>query len=174
MVARWARAVLEVPYTLEVGRSVVDATLQIAVSYSLRPHIPIGVWALFKKQPSLPPICRGRSLGTTPEVIRHVRGLGDPGILKSYFLLIWSKWEYLSNNEIGAMEISIQEVFSGTGMGRHRIHLINHLDRVLRQSSGRTDHFKQQYVRLGRVLRDMERKAPVKARTSPRLTLFSA
>ena len=51
--SRWATAVLAVPYTEEIGRSVVDAVLQIASIKSLQPYIPVGVWALLGEQEEL-------------------------------------------------------------------------------------------------------------------------
>lgn len=39
-VARWAAAASALPYTEEIGSSVVNALLQIASVDSLRPHIP--------------------------------------------------------------------------------------------------------------------------------------
>ena len=130
-VTRWATAALAVPYTEEVGRSVVATTLRIASEDSLRPHIPISVWALFKERPSLPPACYGRWQGTKPDVIRYIRGLGDLEILKSYFLLVWSEWEHLSTDRLDAMEISIQEDFCGPEMGQHREDLVQRLDDIL-------------------------------------------
>ena len=58
-VHRWAAAALAVPYTEEVGQSVVDVLLQIASNSSLRLHIPRDVWALLKKRVSLPPVWGG-------------------------------------------------------------------------------------------------------------------
>ena len=142
-VDRWATAVLEIPYTEEVGRSVVDATLQVASNSSLRPHIPIGIWALFKEQPSLPPICQGRSLGTKPDVINHVRGLGDVEILKSYFLLVWSEWPPFYDNGFTTMETSIREDFCGPGMRQHREDLVQRLDRILRELGREPGYFKK-------------------------------
>ena len=143
-VDRWATAILAVPYTEEAGRSVVDTTLQIASEDSLRPRIPIDVWALFKELPSLPPTCTGRSLGTKPDVIRHVRGLGEPEILKSYFLLVWSEWEHLSADRLDVMEVSIREDFGGTEMGQHREDLEQRLNFVLGELDRGLGYFKQQ------------------------------
>ena len=56
----WAAAALTVPQTEEVGQSVADTLLQIACQDHLRPFIPVEIWALLKKRPSLPPRCRGR------------------------------------------------------------------------------------------------------------------
>jgi hypothetical protein len=142
-VIRWARAVLVIPYTEEIGRGVVGATLQIASKDSLRSHIPIGVWAWLKERPSLPPVCRGRSLGIDPGIVRHVRGLGDFEILKSYFLLVWSEWELPSRESLGMMKITIREDFSGTRMRRHREDLVQRLDHVLWELRREPGHFKR-------------------------------
>ena len=189
-VDRWATAVLAVPYTEEAGQSVVDTTLQIASEDSLQPRIPIGVWALFMELPSLPPTCPGRSLGTKPDVIRHVRGLGDLEILKSYFLLVWYEWEHLSVDHINAMEVSIQEDFCGTEMGWHREELVQRLDHVVGELDRGLEYFKQHttvfdseddirgakegYERLKNVLLEVERGVALETPpcTSPRLTLL--
>ena len=145
MVIRWAAAASTVPYTEVVGQSVVDALLQIASVDSLRPHIPVGVWAWLKKRPSLPPVCYGRSRGTTINVVRHVRALGDIEVLKSYLLLVWSEWDPISSRSGGLaeMEVAIREDFGGIGMGCHREDLIKHLDHVLGQLDQRLEYLKE-------------------------------
>lgn len=189
-VVRWATAVLAIPYTEEVGRSVVDATLQIASFNSLRPHIHIGVWALFKNRPSLPHTFYGRSLGTEPEVIGHVRGLGDLEILKSYFLLVWSEWDRISYGGLDMMEMSIREDFCGTGMARHRQDLAHRLDHILGELGRGPGYFRQysgwdgdlnreiytrkkHYGKLKDVLLEEEAAERSPTCASPRLTLFS-
>ena len=127
-VARWAAAVSAVPYTKEVGQSVVDALLQIAHIDSLRPHIPIDAWAWLKKSTSLLPLSEGRLKGNKKAVVHHVRGLGDIEILKSYFLLAWSELGFLDDSCFAGMQVSIREDFSGIGMGRHRKDLIEQLE----------------------------------------------
>ena len=116
-VTRWAAAASAVPYTEEVGQNVVNALLRIASVASLLPHIPVGIWAWLKKQPSLPPVCDGRSEGTTRNVIRHVRALGDIETLKSYLYLVWSEWGCIDPFSLPEMKISIREDFSGIGWG---------------------------------------------------------
>ena len=132
-VARWAAAALAVPYTEEVGQSVVDALFQIASINSLRSHIPIDLWAWLKRLPSLPPVCLGRINAAQPEVVHYVRGLKNIEILKSFFLLIWSEWSYPSEPRLNETEISIREDFSGAGMREHRKDLMERLDYVLEQ-----------------------------------------
>ena len=86
-VVRWAEAASAIPYAKEVGQNVVDTLLQIAYVESLRPHIPIEIWACLKKRPMLPPKCRGRSQVTASSAVRNIREHGDIEILKSYFHL---------------------------------------------------------------------------------------
>ena len=167
-VARWASAVLATPYSEVVGQYVVDALLQITYKDALRQEIPIDIWAWLKRRPSLPPVCRGRELGATSGVVRHIRGLGDIEILKSYFLLVWSEWNTLSSDGLTQMTITIREEFYGIAMRRHRKDLIKHLDHILkrldqgvpdseRRSGGADEYDKRQYERLREVLLTVDR-----------------
>jgi hypothetical protein len=99
-VIRWAEAAEALPYAEDVSRSVIDALLHIASVNSLRPHIPVGIWTWLKEQPSLPPECSGRSRGSSGDVVRQVRELGDIDILKSYLLLVWSEWDPLTTSSL--------------------------------------------------------------------------
>ena len=135
-VARWAAATSAnsvIPHTRGVDQAVVDALLQIVSFPSLRPHITIDIWAWLEAQPSLPPKCWGRSEGAGKDVVRHVRTLGHVEILKSYFLLVWSEWNFIYETDLTEMTTSIREDFSGTGMRRYREDLIKRLDHVLGQ-----------------------------------------
>ena len=147
-VARWATAVLATPYSEEVGQRVVDTLLQIARSEVLRPHIPINIWAWMKRRPSLPPVCRGRSQGTTPDVISHIQELGDIEVLKSYFLLVWSEWDVLYEDGFAVMMNTIKEEFYGTAMGHHREDLAERLDYVLGQLDRGLEYLKQHDSRI--------------------------
>ena len=132
-VTGWAAVVLQVSYTEEVGQSVVDVLFRIASSKSLRPHIPIGIWAWLEKRPSLPPQCWGRSWGTAGGIVRHVRAFGDIELLRSYLLLVWSEWDHIDDKSGGfaEMQMLIRKEFGGIGMERHREDLIKRLDHVL-------------------------------------------
>ena len=144
-VTRWGAAALAVPYTEEVGQSVVDALLQIASFDFLRSYIPIELWAWLKKRPTLPPACQGRSLGTMPGVVSFIRRLGDAEILKAYFLLVWSEWDQLLwDGSVDEMVISIREDFGGLGISHHREDLLERLDQVLAQLDRGSEHLKQQ------------------------------
>ena len=144
MVDRWAAAASAVQYTEEVGQSVVDVLLQITSNGSLRPHVPDSVWALLKKQVTLPPVCRGRSLGTRPDAVLHVRGRGDADILKSYYLHVWSEWDFLCDPVVDEMETSIREDFSGIAMRGHRKELIGKLNHIVGQLDRGSKHLNQE------------------------------
>ena len=136
MVSRWVRsaaATSAAADTEAVGQSVVDTLLQIAWADHLRPHIPVDVWTWLKKRPSLPPVCRGRSWGTSFGIVHQIRGLRDIEILKSYFLLVWSEWNWVHPFALGEMKDAIGEKFGGIGMWCHREDLIERLDYVLGQ-----------------------------------------
>ena len=127
----WAAAALALPYTEEVGQSVVDVMLQIASYESLRPHIPIDIWVWLKKRPSLPPWSLGRFRAIRRDVIDHIRGLGDIEILKSFLLVVWSEYGFLSDGHLERMEVSIREDFGGTEMRDHRKDLIERVHHIL-------------------------------------------
>lgn len=143
LVQLWGIAVFMVPYTDEVGQSVVDTLLQIASVDSLQPSILVHLWSWINKQPSLPPICYGRSLGSTWSVVQTVRALGDIKTLKSYLLLIWSPWDYTPTSSPNQIHTLIQEEFSGIGMFNHREDLLQHLDHILTQLDLGLDHLQQ-------------------------------
>jgi len=73
----------------------------------------------------------GRSCGSSPDVVHHIRSLGDIELLKSYLLLVWSEWNPLLPAGVPAMEIAIREDFFGTAMQRHREDLTERLDHIL-------------------------------------------
>jgi hypothetical protein len=148
-VDRWAAAALAVEHTEEVGQSVVDVLLQIASDDSLRPRIPDDAWALLKNPVSLPSVSRGRSLGTGLDVVLHVRQLGYIDVLKSYYLLVWSEWDSLSDSVINEMETSIKEDFGGVGVWGHRKDLIERLDTVLVQLDLRSTSLDQEKPEIG-------------------------
>ena len=145
-VARWVAAASAIPYTEEVGQSVVEALLQIVSVTSLRSHIPIDLWTWLKRRPPLPPVSRGQELACSPEVIHYVRGLGDIEILKPFFLIL-SQWSHHTNPSLNEMGISIREDFSGIQMREHRKDLGKQLDHVLEQLD-RGFEFVQQWRQL--------------------------
>ena len=141
-VVRWAAAVSVVPYTEEVGQSVVDALLQISSVDSLRPHVPIDIWEWLKRRPSLPPLSRGPQIGARARIVRHIRGFKDVEILTSYFLLIWLERSRLEQPFLREVQISIQQDFGGVEMQNHRKDLVEQLDRLQQKLYRRMDDLK--------------------------------
>ena len=131
-VSRWAAAVSTIPYSEDLGRVVVDSLLQLSSLDNLRSHIPIGIWAWLKRRPSLPPVCEGRTKGTQPDVVSYVERLGDPELLTSYFLLVWSEWNGVRDGPDN-MVASIVRRLRGIRMQNHREELIQRLDHILRE-----------------------------------------
>lgn len=181
----WGAAASTVPYTHDIGQSVVGTLLLIKSLDSLRPHIPVGVWSWLNKRPSLPPICAGRSLGTELSSVQTVRKLGDIEILTSYLLLVWSEWDgILSGFE--EMCTSIKEDFGVVGMGYHRRELLQRLNHVL----GQLDYLRQyrpnlhgthiwwveaQYEKLREILLEVDGEVVDKLiRESPRPAILFA
>ena len=173
-VMKWAAAAMEVPYTEETCLAVVSTLLSVASQNSLRSYIPVGLWKRLKNISSPPPgIYWSISWGTSPDVVRYVRGLGDIEILKSYFLFVWSEWNQCSCVE--EMEISIREDFSGIRMWGHREDLVKQLDYVLGQLGrglgylnqhapwivyeGEVEFVQGKYERLKEVLLDVDKDA---------------
>ena len=188
-VARWGAAASTVPYSEEVGQSLVEALLRILEHDSLLEYIPIHIWGLLKKRPSPSPVWWDRFNGCRASVARHVRGLGDIEILKSYLLLIISEWNTLRFGILLELEALVLEDLSGIGMWCHRDDLIKHLDHVLGQLGHGLEHFKQhqpsihergirarkrRYRDLKFTLLDVDRGAmETLTRTPPRLILFN-
>jgi hypothetical protein len=167
-VARWVEAASTIPYSEVVGRSVVDALLQISADEFLRSPIPLNIWAWLKNRPSLPRVCRGRSEGPGQSAVSHIRGLGDVEIVKSYLLLVWSEWDSLDTDGFAEMQTSIREDFGGIEGYGHRDNLIKHLDRILGELDPR--HYnrlgkkqygllKKQYGLLKNVLLEVDKRA---------------
>jgi hypothetical protein len=173
-ISEWAVVVSAVPYSEEVGVSVVDMLLRLARRDTIRKYIPIDVWAWLKKRLSLPPECQGRDRGTGGGIVRHIRRLRDLDILKSYFLLVWSEWNFLEDSGFDEMQASIVEDLGGIGMQHHRTDLIKRLDQVLGELDRGWEYLNQaqwwiteddvhkreeQYRRLREVLLEVDRGA---------------
>jgi len=169
----WAMAAPEVPYTNDIGQSVVDTLLWIANDASPRLHIPVGMWSWLNKRPSLPPVCLGRFYGFTQDAMRAVRTLKDVEILKSYLLLIWSEWDepwWVGFSEMCAL---LREDFGGIGMGHHREDLLRRLDYVLGRLDLGPEHLhpkltahliwclRKRYEKLRDVLREVDGEAKI-------------
>ena len=147
-VSRWAAAALTVPYTEDVGQNVVDALFQIAFIDFLRPHIPIEIWRMLKRRPSLPRIYYGLRWAGHVNTVAYVRRLGDIGLLKSLFLLVWTDECNLLPKNVGEMMKSIREDFCGIEMEDNRKDLIERLDCVLWQLDQRPESPRVRKMRM--------------------------
>jgi len=143
LVQQWAAVTSAVPYTEELAQSIVDTLLQIAYYNQLLPHIPTNIWLWLNKQPSLHPTSSGRYYGTQLPVVKAIRELKDIKIIKSYFLLVWSEWDYLTDDAFNESCISICEDFSEAWSGWHWTELIQHLDHILTQLGQGLEHLQQ-------------------------------
>ena len=137
-----AAAASAIPYTNEVGMSVVDTLLQIASDHSLRPYIPLDMWSWLNTHPPLPPVCRGRYLAGLSNTLQIVRALRDIETLKSFLLLVWSEWNGLYFEGLEETYSSIRDDLSEIEMWHHRKDL-NHLDHVLAQLNLGLEHLRQ-------------------------------
>lgn len=199
LIPQWAAAtsaISAIPYTEEVGQitevgQVVDTLLHIAAIDSLRPHIPVGIWAWLEKRPFLPTECVGRRLGTRGHLVHYIRALGNIEILKSYFFLVWSEWDEIWDGRgLTEMQVSIRQDFSGLGMECHRKYLVRRLDQVLeglnrggeyleqnnpRVGEGHIQRAKENYTTLKEVLLEVDRGATkILTRMSPRMIVLSS
>ena len=149
MVERWAAAASAIPYTEEVGWSVVGALLRIAFADNLRSRIPTQMWEWMKKKPSLPPMYHKSPQGKILDVFLFVSQLGDIELLKLYLLLVWSD-RRVPDPDNGYTEKSVKEAFGGVGMECHRRDLIERLDHVLRQLDERLENCRERRYGLYR------------------------
>jgi len=173
LIQLWAVAASKVPYTNDIGQSVVNTLFRIANDPSPYLRIPVGMWSWLNEHPSLPPICLGRFYGFTRDVVRAVRALGDIEVLKSYLSLIWSEWDEPRWFDLGGVCASLREDFCGIGMGHHRQDLLRHLDDALERldqdleslhpklDSHVLQRSKKRYGKLREALREVDRKAEV-------------
>ena len=149
LIQQWAASAAVVPYTREVAQGVVDTLLQIASEGELVSYIPIDLWSWLTRCPTLPPICRGRYVGTRARIVDAVRALKDVEVLKSYLLVVWSEWDDLWFDGLHKMHTSIREDFGRIGMGHHRADLIQRLDHVLGQLDRGLEYFKRHDAGFG-------------------------
>jgi len=151
LVQQWATAASAVPYTDEVGKSVVDALFQIASVDRLAYHIPVDIWSWLTKRPPLPPNCLGRYVATRSLIVEAVRTFKDIELLKSYFLLVWSEWDELRDNHgYNRMCASIRQDFAGIEVRPHRAELTQRLDVVLDELDRGLEYLRQQNPDIGK------------------------
>lgn len=131
MMQLWIAAASTLPYTVDIGERVIDALLQMAFQDYLRPHIPAVAWEWLKKRPVLHPQSPGLKLGTTKDVVRAVRELGDIALVTSYLLVTWSEWSDLDTAGCEEVHVLVRTKFSGIHATGYRADLLQRLDYVL-------------------------------------------
>ena len=186
LVPQWAEKISTAPRTEEVAQGVIDMLFQIASEEELISQLPADIWSWLTSRPSLPPFCRARSYGTRPIAVKTIRALNDIEILKSYFFVAWSEWDFLDFYGVIEMCTAIREDFGGIGMQHHRADLIQQLVYIHRQLDRGLEYLtqhnpelkgkhleimKEQYGTLEKVLLEVEsRKSPSIATLFCRLT----
>jgi len=150
MVARQVAAIPAALNSEKVHWSVADELLHIAFIHCLQPEIPND----FPERPG----------EIREDIICQVRALGDLGVLRSYLLLVWSKWGLIDGHcgGLAEMQASIQEEFNEIGVDRQ--YLIKHLEYVLKclkyhnglQQTQQEKQAMEQYRGLERVLLEVE------------------
>jgi len=184
LVRAWVETASAIPKEKEVASSIVDALLQI-VCFELPPTGNHGdIWSWLTLRPSLPPICRGRCVGSHPDVMQQVRGLKNIEILKSYLLVVWSEWDSLRYSGFLMMCKCICEEFSGVEASSHRAELVQRLDEVIGELDKGLEYLqrdtpdlrkeelqrrKGQYEKLRRVLKEIPEAPEIPTCMSPRL-----
>jgi len=149
LIQTWVTTASVVPKDEQVAPSVVETLLQIAYHNfaSLQPNNG-EIWSWLTIQPSLPPTCWGRYLGSDFDVVQAARKLRDIEILKSYLVIVWSEWDSLGSGFF-TMYDSVREDFSGTELYFHRADLAQRLDHVLGQLDKGLEYLRQHRPELG-------------------------
>ena len=132
MMQFWIKAASMLPYTDDVGRSVVE-TLFDMVSSHLSPHIPMVAWDWLNRRPVLPPKSVAFRSGAIGSMVQIIRELRDTRLIVSYLHIIWSEWCQLGSYGVLVMRQLIREELGGIGAAEHHTDLIQKLDYVLSQ-----------------------------------------
>ena len=141
MIRLWITTAAALQYTDDVGRTVVDTLLRMALDDELASHIPALAWDWLKKRPLLLPGCRGPA-GIQKDVVLKVGMFGDLELITSYLFVVWSEWRHLYPCDCAAMLRVIREELGGGEAAGHRSDLIQRLDYILSRlqpSSSPTD-----------------------------------
>jgi len=157
MIQLWMAAASALPYTNDVGQSVVDTLLQMAFESDLQPYIPALAWDWLKKRPVFDSWCQGHSLGATGGVAQRVRKLGDVELITSYLWIVWSEWSQITGSELQVVLCLIREELGGIGAAGYRSDLIQRLDDILPQLQPESTR-KQQYEEFRMVLLEMDKE----------------
>jgi len=155
MVQFWMAAASALPYTNDVGQSVVNTLLRMANQSDLQPYIPVLAWDWLKKRPVFNSRCSGLVWGTSVGVVQMVRELGDVELITSYLCIVWSEWSDMTHWKFQVMLRLIREELGGIGAAGYRSDLIQRLDDVLPQLELGSSR-KQQYEEFRTVLLEVD------------------
>ena len=161
MTELWMKAASVVPYTDDVGGSIVIALLKMAPSDELLSHIPLVAWDWLNKRPVLPPEFVALLPGTKKSVVQTIHQLGGVELIASYLHIVWSEERRLWDEDMSVMGRLIREELSGIGAAGHRTDLVRRLDYILLQldqGQGRLST-KEDYEGLRRGLLEVDEEA---------------
>ena len=133
MMQLWMEAASAVPYTDNVGGSVVVGLLNMASIDRLLSHIPVVAWDWLNKLPVIPAECAALLPGPTKSVVQTIQQLGSVKLIALYLCIIWSEERKISSDGFSAMGRLIREELGGIGAAGYRKDLIRRLDCVLSQ-----------------------------------------
>ena len=160
MMQLWMKAASAVPYTDDVGGSVIVGLLRMGLSDELLSHIPLVAWNWLNKRPVLPPECIVLlPIGATKSVVQTIHRPGSVELIASYLYIIWSEERTPWGQDV--MDRLIREELGGIEAAGYRIDLIRRLDHVLLrldQSQGEP-LAKEEYEDLKRGLLKVDEKA---------------
>ena len=158
----WMKAASALPYTDDVGGSVVVGLLKMASIDQSLSHIPTVAWDWLNKRPVLTPECAALLPGSTKRVIQTIQRLGGVRLIASYLCLIWSEDHEICYSNTSAMHRLIREELGGIGAVGYRTDLIRRVDHVLLQldrSSQGDWRTKEKYEKFRRELLEVDEKA---------------
>ncbi|KAF9644081.1 hypothetical protein BDM02DRAFT_3122143 [Thelephora ganbajun] len=156
MMRLWMATASAVPYTEDIGRSVVTALFGMAFLNLLRPHIPVPAWDWLKKRPVLDR--SGFNRGTRSDVMQMVRELQDVELIASYLFVVWSESTDLWLADCSTMMTLIREELCGIEAVGYRADLIQRLDYVLSQL-GSWSYTKRWYEEFRTALLEVDEEA---------------
>jgi hypothetical protein len=160
MMELWIQAASALPYTDDVGGSVVHTLLSIA-STDLSRHIPMVAWDWLDERPVLPLESVDRLPQTEKSIVKMIQQLRDVRLIVSHLQIIWSEWRQPDGYDRLLICRLIRGGLGGIGAAGHRADLIRRLDCVLlrlNQGYGFSSA-KEEYEKLRREMLEMDEEA---------------
>ena len=150
-----------VPYTDDIGGSVVAGLVNMASIDQLLPHIPLVARDWLKQLPVLPPEYAKLLPSPTESAVRGIHQFGGAKLIALYLHTIWSEERKFWYDDIQVMRRLTREELGGIGAAGYRTDLILRLDHVLlRLDQGHGVRWmKAWYEELRRELLEVDEKA---------------